>query len=353
MQFSEMRNDFDVMGAYVNFISVRTAKEVGIIPDFAADYFPEQCQCGSEMILNKISRASLQCCNPFCRVKQAYMLSEMFHRFGIKGLGYGKAARVLDFFSGQLTSNSYVEVLTVDPERYPVGIRGSDLELLLLFGRNIMLSRQMTFAEMVGKLGLPELGASVANKVFGDYNSLMEFIEASKQAGSVRKLLVAKGVCDISKLFWIANRLKDIGIANIFFQSVIRKKGLCKMPICITGNVVLDGRRMTKQAYVAMVNEASRTRAGFPLFEVEMNSAMHTNPFIVYSEPSCTTKYMAGAKREHEADLLRAQGYEVPKILVTPAELLEYVKDAVKKWETANPDLVAPTMPESEVLDVF
>ena len=86
MQFNEMRNNFDKMGAFLNFISVREAKEVGIIPDFAAEYFPERCQCGSEMILDKFSRARLQCCNPFCSVKQAYMLSEMFRRFGIKGM---------------------------------------------------------------------------------------------------------------------------------------------------------------------------------------------------------------------------------------------------------------------------
>ncbi len=353
MQFNEMRNNFDKMGAFLNFISVREAKEVGIIPDFAAEYFPERCQCGSEMILDKFSRARLQCCNPFCSVKQAYMLSEMFRRFGIKGLGSGKAARILGFFAAQLTSASYVEILTIEPEHYPVSIRGSELEMLLLVGRNLMLSRQMTFAEMVSKLGLPELGLSVSNKIFGGYGSFMEFIEASKQAGSLRKLFFAKGVGDQTKLFWVANRLKDIGLANLFFQNVIRQQGLCKLPICITGSVILNGSKMTKQAFISLLNESGRTRAGIPLFEVEMNSAMNTNPFIVYSEPSCTTKYMAGVKREQEADKLRVRGFEVPKILVTPSELLEYIRNAVKEWEETNTDLVEPTMPKSEVLDVF
>lgn len=353
MQFSEMRCNFDKMGAFLNFISVQEAKEIGLIPDFAMDYFPEQCQCGSEMILDKISRANLQCCNPFCSIKQSYMLSEMFRRFEIKGLGPRKAARILDCFATQLTRNSYVEVLMIEPECYPANIRGSELEMLLIVGRNLMLSKQMTFAEMVSKLGLPELGVSVSNKIFGGYNSLMEFIEASKQAGSIQKLLLAKGIGDSSKLFWIANRLKDIGLANVFFQSVIRQQGLCKLPICITGSVILNGSKMTKQAYISLLNEASRTRAGIPLFEIEMNSAMNTNPFIVYSEPSCSTKYMAGVKREQEADKLRVRGFEVPKILVMPSELLEYIRNVVKKWEEANPDLDKPVIPKSEVLNVF
>lgn len=358
MTLTELRQSYDSMGAFVNFIPVSHAKAYDIIPSYAAEYFPDICECGSEMIINRTSRAGLQCCNPFCRIKQAYILSEMFGRFEIKGLGPSKAAKLLNEFerAQQAPLESYIDILMVEPDDYPTNVKYSELGDLLAMGRSFMKTRPITFAEMVGKLGLPALGGNAANTIFGKYTDINDFLADAKEVGSVQKLLVRKGVYDQNKLFWIAARLKDIGHANVFFADIIRQPGVTKLPICITGNVVLDGTKMTKKAFISLCNEASRTRDGVQLFEIEMNQAMNSNPFIIYSSESSSAKYLAGKQREMEAERLRSHGINVPKILVTPKEFMDYILGVVQEWETTHADLIsddtAQVPPKSTVLDI-
>ena len=51
MTFSEMRHMYDKFHAFDNYITVESAKTLGIIPEGWHSYFPDRCKCGSENIV--------------------------------------------------------------------------------------------------------------------------------------------------------------------------------------------------------------------------------------------------------------------------------------------------------------
>lgn len=86
MLFDEVLKLDEKFSAFKDWMTVFQAKKEGIIPTNFHEYFEDDCQCGSENIINR-DLTQLMCCNPKCKIKQGFALAEMFHRFGIKGLG--------------------------------------------------------------------------------------------------------------------------------------------------------------------------------------------------------------------------------------------------------------------------
>lgn len=70
MTFSEMRRVYDKFHAFDNYITVESAKTLGIIPEGWHSYFPDRCKCGSENIVT-MSLSSIMCTDPRCPCKQA------------------------------------------------------------------------------------------------------------------------------------------------------------------------------------------------------------------------------------------------------------------------------------------
>ena len=45
MTFQEMRDQYDHYNAFVDFITVKRAKYIRVIPEGYEDIFPEKCEC--------------------------------------------------------------------------------------------------------------------------------------------------------------------------------------------------------------------------------------------------------------------------------------------------------------------
>ena len=113
--FSEINDKY---GAFYQYVTIRDAKEMGIIPKQYEEVFPDFCECGSENIIKK-SLTQAMCCDPRCKVKLAYALSEMFSRFGVKGVGDETCKKMIYGIYDKLKYKSHLEVFLLEYADYP------------------------------------------------------------------------------------------------------------------------------------------------------------------------------------------------------------------------------------------
>ena len=334
MTFEEMRRKHDLYCGFSGFHTMAMAKASGFIPKELAEDFPNTCECGSDMIIS-FENTQPQCCDPKCRIRQGYCLAEMFQRFGYKGLGPQKCCRIVNDCWNKLERGSYVEILFLTHEQMPMSLAGSDVEGDLLCARCAILSTPMTFATMVAKLGLPALDRAVCDKLFSNINSVEELVTEFTKCKSEFTFCANRGVMDKRVVYWLHNSLVHIAFADQYFRRAFRKQGLTKLDVCITGSIFLNGSRITKENFLQLCNNASITSTGVQLLEITKNEAVKTNPYIIASSPSTNSKYLTAVNREKSAQILRDQGYDVPKILLTPEEFLQKIKDMTQVWEAA------------------
>ena len=100
MLFEELKKS--QLQPFQDFLSVKKAKELNIIPDDYDVYFKEFCECGSERMVrvagNGTSVTGVTCCNLHCYKKIVYQLDELFKRFSVKGVGPAICSKVVWFF---------------------------------------------------------------------------------------------------------------------------------------------------------------------------------------------------------------------------------------------------------------
>lgn len=298
MEFRELANTY---GAYDNFITVREAKEQGIIPAVYVDrddpeggIFPDRCKCGSENIITRDLKRGT-CCNPRCRIKLGYALSEMFSRCGIKGIGDQTCIRMINSIYPELQYKSHVEVLMMEYKDYPYSLYGTVAGQTMFCACQKIRKRQMTFAGMVSLLGVPELSTSTGT-LFRGINNAEQMISSIKSYGGIASYCSQRGVNDPEKMFWLYNSLVDIILANSACYN-LRPEGIRRIRICITGMVSVGGERMTRNAFVNYCNSIARYDNGVQILEIENTSAKESCAYVVADYPSTSSKYLAGRER--------------------------------------------------------
>ena len=268
MTFKELKEK-DVFGAFRNYVTVKDAKEMGLIPVDFASYFEDKCLCGSDRIIS-MNLKQMQCVDPKCPIKQALALHNMFSRFGCKGVGeeickqaYNGIIQANKSFKehngeGFLKTSSYLELLILHPNYFPMSFRSTVAGDTFILYRDYIISKRLTFGELVSQLGLPELETS-ALKLFAGINSFEQLKEEIQSAGSISRFCDSRGFYDPMKKFWFNQSLEDIYIASVIFSQSIRQTGLQVENICITGSIYPNGSRMTKKAFIDYCNMASYT----------------------------------------------------------------------------------------------
>ena len=298
MKFSELTNTY---GAFDNFVTVREAKEIGLIParyvdaDFPEDgIFPDKCVCGSENIITRdLKRAA--CCNPRCKVKLGFALSELFSRFGTKGIGDQTCIQMINGVYSRLRYKSHIEVLALRYEDYPQSLYGTVAGQTMFHTCSRIRTQQMTFSGMISMLGLPELSTSTG-VMFRGINNASQLIERIKECGGVASFCSRRGIYDSEKLFWLYNSLTDILLAEKIFSN-LRKEGIRRIKICITGMVCVDGVHLTRTAFLNYCNSIARYDNGVQILEIENTSAKESCAYVVADYPSNSSKYLAGKAR--------------------------------------------------------
>lgn len=395
MTFRELK-DRDAFGAFRNYVTVKDAKTIGLIPEDFASYFEDNCSCGSERIIS-MNLKQMQCVDPKCPIKQALALHNMFSRFGCKGVGEEvckqaykgvtqmNARVVASGGEPLLKTSSYLEILLLHPNSFPMEFRTTVAGDTFILYRDYIVSKRLTFGELISQLGLPELETS-AIKLFEGINSFEQLKDAIQSDGSISAFCERRGFYDPMKKFWLSQCLEDIYVASVIFSQSIRQMGLQNESICITGSIYPNGNRMTKKAFVEYCNMASYTKplkdiisevlqecaadnfsadvvtafmqeigvkdAAFledkiskkdlqdviastdvlnnpvQLFEIHMSTAKMSAVHIIADAPSNTDKYRTGLLRGVERD---PDGVE-RKVLITSDEYLEEIERRKQVW---------------------
>ena len=337
MQFEEIKMKFRKYGAYVGWDTIANLKQDGEIPVKFHEVFDDFCECGSENIMAPNLRREM-CCDPRCPIKEAHKLAEMFSRFGIKGLGYNNCRKIYSALrtydkllkeagkEGLFQFNTYVEVLLIPFDKYPTSI--SDTVVANDFFRACLTIRQqnITFPQLISCLGLTGLGSN-AETLFDGIDSFAQLNEAVKSAGDVISFCLQRGVHSNEIMYNVASALEDIAVAEYACFQSLRKSGLNKLSVCITGSVVCNGIRMTKTKFIEECNKVCTDKNGVPLMEFKNSSGPATVPFVLYTTASGSTKYNTGKSRGWIHDEFGRHS-----VLMTCSEFYNSLKGAIDEW---------------------
>lgn len=338
MTLEEVKKMYDKHGALNEFFTVAEAKEVGVIPQDFAKFIDDYCECGSENII-KGSRTQLLCCDPHCRIKQGYKLAAMFSKFNIDGVGPETCKKVYSELHscnnsavavGEppfLKTKYHLEILTVPWERYPVSLRTA-AGANFYKGAQKILHTTVTFPELIGKLGLRGLGGNT-EQLFSGINSYQEFKDEITKCGSLESFCASRGFYSAQMMFDIRAAIVDIQIADRLFAGSKRNVGLKELNICITGNIRLKGTPIKKSNFIDLLNKMCVLENGTQIFEVKMTSAIEHNPFVLYSTPSNSAKFVKGQRRPDVTDI-----FGTHKVLMTVDEFYDLFERKIKEWTT-------------------
>lgn len=337
MTFNELKEKYDKYDAFFGWTTVAKAKYVGYIPEKFAEYFDDKCTCGSENIITS-SLTQEMCCDPNCSVKIGYRLSKLFSSFSVKGVGPATCATVYRALTeldrqkkangekGLLSTNSYIEILAIPWDEYPMScktVAGSAFFVACCEVRE----RVITFPDLIGKLGLTSLGSSSSN-LFSGINSFDELREEILRRGGVKQFCLSRGVKAPMIMFNVAMSLEDIGVASIVFHK-IRRSGLQRIDVCMTGRVILNGTSLTKAAFIDKCNALCTDENGVQIYEIRNTSAVMSVPFILYSVESNSSKFRHGLQRGKITD-----EFGEHSVLLTADEFYKLLGGKMQKWNT-------------------
>lgn len=344
MTFEEFRQNHDHYNAYSDWITVREAKASGLIPEAYHEYFPDDCECGSENIIRTNLKA-ITCCDPKCYLKEALQMAEFFSRSNIERLGEGNCRTILNMFHsadknrmkrGEKTmfpTGSFLDIFDVPENLWPLEC-GSAIERDLSIAIAKLKNDNVTFPELISRLGIESLGSN-ALKLFDGISSAEQFKQEIDRNGGVRFFCYSRGVYSLEIINSVYESLIDIANAERLFHNSIRQQGLVTVDICITGSSVLQGISLTKNQLVEVLNQASIGKSGFQYFEFHMCTALQSAPFILYTTPSSTAKFRAGQARGTITD-----GFGEHPVLMQIDDFYDLLIDRVNKLdeEVANQD---------------
>lgn len=339
MTFEQFRAEYGVYGAYTSWVTVAGAKEIGYIPEKYFPYFEEKCACGSDNIISSNLKREM-CCDPKCVIKMGYQIAEFFHGFGIDGLGPANCLKIYKAFldldrqlkaagrEGIFRLGSYVELLLVPWEKYPLSI--SDTAAAQSFFEACVRTQQcvLTFPELVGKLRAPSIHGKAVS-LFEGLNSFNELSSAIKEEGGIQQFCWNRGCYDTAVAYNLKVAMPDIAVADYVFRGSIRDAGLRAITVSITGRVMLNGTGMTKSRFIEQCNSLCCDSNGVQVYEVKLSDAVASNPFVLYSTPSGSAKYNKGLERGRISD-----EFGEHDVLMTVDAFYEMLGRMMQGWET-------------------
>ena len=308
----------DIFGAFLGFRTVREAKERGILPRGFWDSVPEQCVCGAEVLISP-SLIHVVCCNPRCYVKLGYNLEKVYRNFGVLGIGPSTCLEISRNCLERGRHHSHLEFLNLDYYDLPTslyGVRGQDVA-----NTNKRIKKEvMPFGMMVSKLGIPSWGSD-AMKFLSQYDDCVHWMEDVEKFGSWSAYFSGKlGIQDAMKQFYLREYSNDIMVASADVFEKYTLSALHEVPITLSGSLNVNGMRVTKAAYLDLLNQMSPVVSGRKLIQFVNNAAVASNMYVISDEMH--TKARVARQREMQTG---------KKILYGSAEFLEFMRDYFRR----------------------
>lgn len=344
MEFHELLKE-DPAGAFSNYITIAECKRQSLLPVEERDPsislvlppelhedFDDRCKCGSEKIITK-TLSSFMCCNPRCKFKVAHSLHKLFVNFDCKNIGERTCLNIVEYAEDVIPGVGHLRYLIDGYANLPMDMYGSTISHFAAAVSKVR-SRQLSFAEMVSKIAIPKF-ESTALSALSDIADTTELAHRIKEFGGVKKFLNNKGIHDPMKIFYFREFLLDIAYAeDKVFKGVV-PIGEVNVAVCITGELRLEGTRITKSAYIDLCNRVGMVTKDIRLFNVTKNDAVNTNEFVIADYPSSNRKYLDALEREQTEGTM-VNGVLVPKkILHTSEEFLQVLKGHVDHYREA------------------
>ena len=340
MTFEELKAK-DAVGAFYDFCTIEYAKENGLIPkEYLTDNperspFPNHCVCGSENIVNALATEEstpftrVMCCDPKCKIKQGYRLSEMLKTIGtlnpdrtaysaLKGIGVGPAncLSVMNCMIDKLPHRSFIDLFRLRATDFPSEMLQSVAGCSFIEALGEARTKELTFPQLLEVMNIPGLGKGASTKLFSGINNLDQLADAVNDAGNWYNFFTLRGVFDTMLIFNVHNSIEDIIEAYTIFGRKIRTMGIQKLPVCITGPVSVKGQHLTRPQFIAYCNKASVVSTGAQLFEIKDSTAVQSVSYIIADAPSDSKKYRAGLERN---------------VLITADEFVNMIEEEVIK----------------------
>ena len=339
MRFKEFREKYDKFGAYTSWSSVHDAKFLGWIPEAWHDVFSDTCECGSENIISSDLKR-WTCCDPYCPIKESYKLAEMFSRAGVLGLGFAKCNTIYHELldkdkwlkeqgkEGFFQMHVFTEVLLIPWDKYPTAVQETVAGIDFFNACFAIRTKRMTFAQMVGILGLKGLGSN-SDRLLSGINSFTELRDAINADGGIFNFCAKHGVSSLETVFNFSTALREIAVADLACQDFRRQEGMLRLNVCMTGRVAVDGVKMTKEEFVNRCNDLCIDDNGVQLLELKNSSGPVTVPFVLYTNASSDHKFNVGSSRGIITD-----EFGTHSVLMTETDFYNWLKGAILEWNT-------------------
>ena len=323
-------------------LTILEAKQHSIIPEYLWHCIQDKCLiedggCGELLMTTRI--LSRQWCpNPRCRKKIIARAVKTINRFGYIGVGPSFFKK---FFECNPKYISHVDIFNAHPDEFfETGEIEATKDFLNI--RDKILSEKYLFSEVVANLAFPEIDTS-ARVIFDQFESLQMF----EKYLEINNLNAVKY---ISSLYGFSTKsakavektLKDFRYDLLYIPKIFKIKKYAKrdLVIAITGET--NYHYMTKKEFIAHLN-----RLGNEKVHVTFTStALQSCDYIVCSGANDYRKDSDGNYLlDADGDRIIVPGSikknigiarnkrEGEKILVTPVEMKEIVKNLVKEIE--------------------
>lgn len=289
-------------------ISVREAKDFGVIPKEYENVIKDKCICGADYFISR-NRKTLMCSDERCDIKNAYRGAEMLSLLGVKGMGFSYCYTLLK----QNKFKSHIGILIATPDLHPNSVGYSTREFNCRQIQNA-LSEPVSFRTMVSKLAIPGLKENALN-IFKGIDSHSEYMKAMMKFERAQRPLqsfVSSALGSYGDLAdTITNTLieydLDIKIAEKVFNIIPDSNKEYK--IAITGRIELEGN-FTRTEFESHLREIGKGQ-----ISVRINKALASVDYVVCDSPSNSLTYNTGKQRN---------------ILITSKEFCDIVRKGVK-----------------------
>lgn len=357
MTFEEFKNEIDVYQAYWEWNPVSYLKRLGTIPPEYAKFFPDTCECGSDVIM-KSSLTQSMCCNPQCFVKVGYKLAMFMNKAGVKGLGERTCSILYNAFVQKDSTlrkegkepifkiGSCFEIFTVPYDEYPASVYGSIKAQEFYAAVQAMLKQSYTLPALVGMLALPSLGTRKSAQLLDGIDSFNELVETINNSGGLHNFCYNRGFKSPVVATELRASMNDIAAACYIFQRTIRSTGMIKIRVCMTGRIVWRGNSITKSKMIELLNSVSVDSEGVQLFEFENTAGCGTDPFVLYSYQSSDRKYTVGASRGIEHD-----EFGTHSVLMTVDDFFNVMEGAMQEWNKMTEEQKTSSSPISMIVN--